>query len=507
MTLILRPYQEDTLKRARIAIRRIKEMLKKAGESRGPRLLIQCPTGGGKTIIATAIILAHLQAIPNPIARFMAHRDFLIDQTSQTFTAHKIDHSFIQAKKWMDNYARVHVCMIPTVSSRLSQYTAIQPTICIWDECHHIAATTWAKIMAAWPNAIHIGLSATPCRLDGKGLDAFFDDMILGPSVAELIELGALSDYRYFAPSSPDLSQVRVMAGEYVTNDLDAEMGKAAVIGNLVEEYAKKARWKKAVYFCTSIKNSIETAEAFGQQGFRFVHLDGSHSPWERQQAARALATGEIHGMTNVALFGEGFDLAAQAQMDVTIEVVGLAKPTKSLGLSRQMVGRVLRPKDEPGIILDHANHLKEHGLPDDHVEWSLKGAEMKVKTDTYECQNCGSQIAKQSLVCRHCGFEHDPVEKLKGNSNGGACEVEHRDGDLEEIDRAMNRRGKQPSQLEEFQCETIEELIDIYKRRGIPRAEELAAQMFTSRARINGGRGWAREQQLHFYKELMGEG
>lgn len=481
--------------KARSALRKIKDRLKREGSTRGPRLLIQCPTGGGKTVLASFITKSHLANVKGARVRFIAHRDFLIDQTAGTFGKLDIDHSFIAQGRWMNDWSAVHVCMVQTTRNRLKKLT--EPTLVIWDECHHLAAASWAAIMEAWPNATHIGLSATPVRLDGKGLDAFFDDMVLGPSVAELIKLGALSDYVYYAPSSPDLTGMHMRMGDYVHAEIDEEMGKAVVIGNLVEHYGKLARGRKGVYFCTSIKNSKETADAFNAAGFRFIHLDGDHSAWERQQAAQALARGDLDGMTNVNLFGEGFDLAAQAGMDVTVEVVGIARPTKSLGLSRQMIGRVLRPKREPGIILDHAGHVQEFGLPDDEVEWSLKGV-VKSAPATVQCDGCGAMIARNSIVCKHCGhvIERDYVKPDKGNGR----EVEYRDGELQEIDREAIRKAKK---LEEWQCGSIGEFIDLAKRRGYKYPEQWAAHMWTAKERRKRAKEHAVKQQLNFYEQV----
>lgn len=500
----LRPYQDKLIGEARAALRKIKERLKAQGIKRGPRLLIQCPTGGGKTVLAAFIVMSHLANVQGGLARFMCHRDFLLDQTAGTFGDAGIDYSFIANGRWMNNFTPAHICMIPTVTNRVERY--VKPTLVIWDECHHIAAKSWNKIMLAWDDATHIGFSATPVRLDGKGLDAFYDDMIIGPSVEELIRIGALSDYTYYAPSSPDLTALHTRMGEYVQNEVDEEMGKAVVIGNLVEEYAKKAKNKKAVYFCTSIKNSLETCEAFKGQGFRFIHLDGESSSWERGQASIMLAKGEIDGMTNVALFGEGYDLAAQARQagwtgtPPTIEVVGIAKPTKSLGLSRQMIGRVLRAKDYPGIILDHAGHLKEFGLPDDEIEWSLKGIEKTAKTATYQCENCGAEVNIQSPSCKACGHVHDKDE-VKRKGAGGGREVEFKDGDLQEIDRDAIRKSKK---LEEWQADSLAALIDIGKRRGYGFPEQWAAKMWTLKQRRNAASEHAAKQQMSFYDEVM---
>jgi superfamily II DNA or RNA helicase len=494
----LRPYQEEVIDEARVKLRKIKEALKRKMIDRGPRLLIQCPTGGGKTVMAAFICKGVVER--GKSVAFNCHRDFLVDQTSKTFSSLGIDHSHVAAGRWYDPWALTHVNMVQTLGNRLKKVTA--PSLCEWDECHHIAASTWAKIMEAWSASTHIGFSATPIRLDGKGLDAYFDDIVIGPSVSMLMEIGSLSDYRYFAPSSPDLTALHTRMGDYAQGEIDEEMGKAVVIGNLVEHYAKRARGLKAVYFCTSIKNSLDTAAAFNGAGFRFIHLDGNSSAWERKQAAQMLARNELDGMTNVDLFGEGFDLAAQAEMDVTIECVGLARPTQSLGLSRQMVGRALRPKDYPAIILDHAGHLQNHGLPDDPVEWSLKGAIKKETKSVLQCDGCGAALKRDAIKCLNCGATLELPDR-KASAGGGERLVEFRDGELEEIDRKAARDTKK---LEEWQAGSIGELEDIGKRRGYENPEAWAALMWKARTRREKAKGHAAKQQFDFYAKLMQE-
>jgi superfamily II DNA or RNA helicase len=446
---------------------------------RGPRVLLQCPTGGGKTVIASFI--TQQRVMRGGTVRFMCCRDFLVDQTSGTFNETGIKHSFMANGRWTNVWDPVHVCMIQSMKKRLAAHGA--PHMAIWDEAHHIAARTWKETMEAWGPATHIGLSATPCRADGKGLDAYFDDIVIGPSVAHLMDIGALSQYRYFAPTSPDLSGMHTRMGDYVQSEIDDEMGKAVIIGNLVTHYAKHARGMKAVYFCTSIKNSMETVAAFNQKGFRFIHLDGDHSSHERGQAALALARGDIDGISNVALFGEGFDLAAAAsqaagrRVDVTIDCVGLARPTKSLSLSRQQIGRALRPKPYPAIILDHAGHLKEFGLPDDDVEWTLSGGKRSNPVKYIECENCGCANPSTAFECVNC---HATIErKSRGGAAGAVREVEHVDGELQEIDRAAARRR---ANMEQGQARTIEDLIALATRRGYKRPEAWAGHIWQAR-------------------------
>lgn len=389
--------------------------------------------------------------------------------------------------------------MVQSIKSRLKKLS--EPDICIWDEAHHIGAAGWAAIMAAWPNATHIGLSATPIRLDGKGLDAFFDDIVLGPSVHWLIQNKFLSDYRAYAPSSPDLTGLHVRAGDYAKDEIDEVMDKAVIIGDMVRHYRQYASGLKAVYFCTSIAHSEHTALAFQQAGYRFRHLDGSHSTWERKQAAAMMANGELDGFTNVDLFGEGFDLAAQAGMDVTIECVGLARPTQSLGLVMQQMGRALRPKDRQAIILDHAGNIAKHGLPDDDREWSLTGVEKK-ETQVVQCDGCGAMVPAQAIVCRHCGVKLREV-KARAPSMGGRM-VDQKDGDLQEIDKDRVRKAKK---LEEWGCNSLDEFIDLGRRRGYKDATKWAAFMWTDKRRRKEAREFEAKQQIDFFSNEIAAG
>lgn len=493
----LRPFQTEIIREARVKLREIKARLAAAGEKRGPRLLIQCPTGGGKTVLSAFITKSAVDNGNVPV-RFLCHRDFLVDQTSQTYGRLSLDHSFIAAGRWYNQYTPVHIGMVQSIKSRLARVS--RPRIVLWDEAHHIGAASWAAIMAAWPEAIHIGLSATPLRLDGKGLADWFDDIVLGPSVSWLIQHGYLSDYIAYAPSSPDLSQLHSRGGDYVAAEVDDLMDRAVLIGDMVRHYRQLAHGKKAVYFCTSIKHSQHVAATFNASGYRWAHLDGSDESWYRRKIALQLATGELDGVSNVDLFGEGYDLSAQAGMDVTIECVGLGRPTKSTGLFLQQVGRGLRPKDSKAVILDHAGNIAQHGLPDDEREWSLAGVK-KAVTATAQCEGCGAFSPANTVVCRHCG--HKMRESKQRAAAGPGRTVEEIDGDLQEIDKDAVRKAKK---LEEWHCTSLQEMIDLGKRRGYKDAVKWAGLMWTAKRKRKDAREYARKQQMDFYSDLMME-
>lgn len=459
MSIVLRDFQSDIIERTRIELRSHRSVL------------IQLPTGGGKTVLSAFMMRsARLKGLR---AWFICHRDFLVDQTSQTLEKVGLDHAFI-ASGWPWHSAHpTQICSISTLVKRL--HLVEPPDLIVWDEGHHIAAGSWAKVMAWASKTRHILLSATPVRLDGRGLDEYAGAMIRGPSPRWLIDNGYLSKYRAFAPSIPDLTGVHSRMGDFAKGELGEAMDRSAIIGDMVRHYRDLSAGKRAVYFAVSVKHSEHIAASFNEAGIPAMHLDGTTPSSERGRAARALARGELQVLSNVELFGEGYDLSAQAGMPVTIEAVGLARPTQSLGLHLQQIGRALRPKDEPAIILDHAGNLMRHGLPDDEREWSLAGADKKAKTESAGVKTCVECFGVHDAflkTCPYCG--HAPKAAPMA-----AREVEQVDGVLEEVDPVALREARK---REERAAESIEDLMTLGKKRGYSHPVQWAAHILSIR-------------------------
>lgn len=357
--LTLRDYQSDIIARTRDELRRHRSVL------------VCSATGSGKTALAAYMIARASER--GKRCWFMTHRDFLLTQTSAALDTAGVPHGFVAAGREFNPYQRVAVCSVDTLRRRLDRLTP--PDLIIWDEVHHIAAKSWGAVYQWAANARHIGLSATPARLDGKGLSAFFGALVCGPTVRWLIDHGFLSGYRAFAPGgAPDLTGVGKRAGDYVTRELAGVMDTGQIAGNIVSTYQRLANGLRAIYYAVSVDHSRHLVEQFRAAGVAAAHLDGASSSQERSAAARYFASGRLAVLGNVELFGEGFDLAASAGRDVSVEAVGLCRPTQSLTLHLQQIGRALRPKSEPAIILDHAGNCMRHGLPDDDRAWSLDG-------------------------------------------------------------------------------------------------------------------------------------
>jgi superfamily II DNA or RNA helicase len=279
------------------------------------------------------------------------------------------------------------------------------------DECHHAPANTYRKIIEGYPNATLLGLTATPCRGDGRGLGGIFDTIIECPQVAELITHGFLVKTRVYAPVDPDLKGVRTQAGDYVESQLADRMDQPKLIGDIVTHWHRYGERRKTVAFAVNVSHSVHLRDEFIKSGVRAEHIDGTTPKRERDASLARLATGEIELVTNCMVLTEGWDMPE-------VGCCILARPTRKMGLYRQMIGRVLRPaEDKPdAIILDHSGAVFRHGFAEDPVEWVLspdhraespmhaKRCEHGSASRLLECSRC-SAIRIAGEPCPACGF------------------------------------------------------------------------------------------------------
>lgn len=439
----LRDYQQAIIDKARRALTRHK------------RVLIQAPTGAGKTVLASFI----MQSVAERGQRgfFICHRRELIDQTSGTFAKFGIPHSFIAAGYSHDPTRLVQICSVDTLKNRLGKVT--RPDLCIWDEAHHLAAGGWARVHDCYSDAFHVGLSATPERLDGQGLRPWFDTMVLGPTVYDLIESGQLAKYRLWSMPPPDMSQARTRFGEYAKADVAAAIQDSQVMGDAVTHWKKHAFGRKTIGFAVSVEQSEQMVQRFVGAGISAVHLDGSTPTSERKEKLRDFALGHIDVVWNVNLFSEGFDVSANSGIDATVGAVIDMSPTKSLGRWLQRCGRALRPQDE-AVILDHAGNALRHGLPCSPRDWSLD-SKPRVKRS-------GDAVAGPSVtICKKCYFAYSPTMYDRcpccGHREPDGFFRPPIDGELEELKRTDARIKRK----EQSNARTMEELIRIGVQRG----------------------------------------
>lgn len=454
----LRPYQERIIAEVRQAI---------ASGCRAP--LVVSPTGSGKTVMFSHI--ADGAGRKQKRVWILVHRAELVDQTSRTMREIGIPHGVIAAGWPIDPLPHVQVVSVQTVVRRTGGL--IPPDVIIVDECHHAAAGTWGKILNAFPQAIRLGFTATPERLDGRGLSNAFDALIRGPEVAWLIEQGFLTQPKYFAPPNQlNLEGLQVRGGDYARDELAKEMDKPTITGDAVGHYQRICPGVPAVAFCASVAHAEHVAQAFAAAGYRAATLDGTLDRVERRRRVRALANGELQVITSCEIISEGFDIPL-----VTAAI--LLRPTKSLGMHLQQVGRVLRiaPGKERAIILDHVGNCLRHGLAEEEREWSLEGRPKKKRKSGDEesppvrqCPECYA-CHVPAPICPECGHLYEAKKR----------EIEQQDGELVELNAAW--MAKQRRQ-EQGQAQSYGDLVKLGIARGYKNAHFWAKRVWNSRNR-----------------------
>lgn len=422
------------------------------------RILVQAPTGSGKTALCTNMI-ASCEA-KQFRSWFIVHRRELINQSLKAYDKGGLSPSVISAGFPMDDRYLSQICSINTLIRRLDK--AKPPKLIVHDEAHHVPAKSWQKIIHEYPDAFHVGLTATPCRLDGKGLNDFFDEMVLGPKVNWLIEEGWLSPYKYYAPSNINLTGVRTRMGDFAKGEIESVVNDNAIIGDAVANYIKYCNGKRCIVFCVTIAHSKHVAQSYCDANIPAWHVDGETPQAERDWAIKEFKAGRIKVLCNVDLFGEGFDVPA-------IEAVQLLRPTQSLGLFLQQVGRSLRPVEDKtrAIILDHVGNWERHGLPDEDREWSLEGAPVKSKNEisTKQCPKCYNVQPVGRKSCQACGFTFP-------KQAGGGREIVEAEGELNEVTPEM---AKFIRKREQGAARTLEDLIQLGIKRGYKSPERWA--------------------------------
>lgn len=392
MTTELRPYQVDAIAQLRKAF--------KANR----RVLYQLPTGGGKTVVFSW--LAQQVASRGKRVMILAHRRELVAQASAKLDDAGVPHGIIDAShKGVSPYP-VNVASVMTLRRRLDDYPD-PPDMVVVDEAHHAVAGSWDAILSRYSTSLILGVTATPERLDGKGLISHFDDLVLGPSVRELIQGGYLANYiAYRRPGAAlDLSGVYTVAGDYDPAQLSQLMSNVKLVGDALDHYRQHAAGKPAIAFCVTVSHAEGVAAQFRAGGLRAFSVDGTMGKEERAQRIGGLADGSTEVLTSCMLVSEGLDIPG-------VGAAILLRPTQSLALYLQQVGRTLRPKADgsEAILLDHAGLMDRHGMPCDERGWDLMGrpqqkkklADTEVQVQT--CFSCYATVSSACITCPHCG-------------------------------------------------------------------------------------------------------
>lgn len=426
-----------------------------AGWASGARnVLGVLPTGGGKSIITSDIVLDNSRQNLQQVV--IAHRTELVSQMSLHVARRGIAHQIIAPKTVAKNIAGEHfkelgqsfvrpnalctVAGVDTLKARAASLYAWSNQVDRWviDEAHHVLKENkWGFAVELFPNAFGLGVTATPRRADGKGLgahhDGVFEYMATGPDMRELIELGALTDYEIVVPVSDFKIDENAVApsGDFSQKKMREASQQSHIVGDVVVEYLRHATGKRAICFATDVETAHEIAAKFNASGVAATAISAKTPTEVRNDAITRFRDGRYTILVNVDLFGEGFDVPA-------CEVVIMARPTASLAVFLQQFGRALRtaPGKTHGLIIDHVSNYKRHGLPDKPHYWSLdrrdkRAAKEKDPEDIelIPCANCSRPYEKCKPACPHCGFEPAQLTPVRTGP-------EMVDGDLMLLDR-----------------------------------------------------------------------
>jgi superfamily II DNA or RNA helicase len=453
----LRPYQDAAVEKIKDAYRRKKR-----------RVVYVLPCGGGKTIVFTVIGQGASRKQKRVTAA--AHRRELIKQISNKLTAFDVDHGIIKSGYPEEYEKNIQVASIQTLYQRED---VPAPNMFIYDECHHSISPSAQEILARYPDAILLGVTASPIDL-GK----FYDEMIVGPSVRELIDDGYLVPYRVFAPAP-----VAVLRGVDYDNldQVETAMNKRVVTGNAIDHYKRIADALPAIVYTVRIKHTLEVAEQFQQAGYGFFAVDGTMKEGQRKEIFDNYNSGKIQGIVSCDIVNEGTDLP---RATVGIQL----RPYRSQILAIQQPGRLSRPFYADGMPLDTAeqrraaiassvkpcsylldcvDNVSIFGLPDDLIEWSLtmppKNLSRQGQSGIMQCKQCDA-VFPPAQKCPYCGYD-PPVQERK---------LKYTEGELVEMTRAAVAERKKAAEDERLRlrreigmAKTMADLVAIEKQRG----------------------------------------
>ena len=411
----LRSYQVEAINQLRQAILN--------GHS---RIVLQLATGGGKTTIAAEMIRKANEKGKKCL--FLADRIELVEQTSKRLDYENIDHGIIMA-----NHPRYKPNAINQVCSpqTLARRTIPNADLVIIDECH-VAYNVHRKMMQALPNAVFIGLSATPFT---KGLGKMYSNLVIGAPTSRLTNEGYLVPTKVFAPSKPDLTKIRTIAGDYDEKELFARVKKPKLIADIVDTWVKRGENRPTIGFAVNVMHSQYLCEQFKDKGIRAAHIDSYMSKTDREQIVKDFKSGYIKVLFNVGILDKGFDYPEASCLI-------MARPTKSLMVYIQQAGRVLRTHENKvdAIILDHAGNTESHGFVTDELPEVLDdGIKKKNVVQTKEkpkgeiCPSCSFVKAPKVWKCPCCGFAAIKKDSGIATEQGELLEVSRKRTNIED--------------------------------------------------------------------------
>jgi len=442
------------------------QQIRQAYQQRHRAVLFVLPTGGGKTVVFSHI--AEQAASKGSRVGVLVHRQELLRQASASLASLDVPHGLIAANRSMDLSQPVQVASVQTLARRLHKLPPGMFQLLVVDEAHHSNAGTWAKVLAHFSAARVLGVTATPIRCDGRGLGEWYSHMVMGPTAAWLTENGPepgrtyLAPARVLAPPGPSLVGIRKRMGDFDMSQAGEVLQAGQAMGDCLAHYRRYLDGQTAIAFCCSIAHAEAVADLFNRNGVAAASIDGTMDSQTREQLLADLGAGRLKVLTSCALIGEGVDVPSVAGCI-------LLRPTQSVSLHLQMIGRCLRP--QPGkqaVILDHVGNVLRLGHHLEERDWSLAGTpkqDREKAPSVKVCPQCFAAMPSAKTVCPDCGHQFTPERR----------ELQHVDGELVEVQRREAKR-------EQSRATTVEELIAIGKRRGMKNPRGWARHVMAAR-------------------------
>lgn len=387
---------------------RVLDAVKRSVVGGKKRILVVLPTGAGKTHVMASIA----QGCINKDNRVLAlmHRRGLVDQMIERFDECGIKSGCIMAGIDTDLQRQCQVASLWTFSRRvaIASHFRVDAQVLLIDEAHHTLNNTYKKVLPKYSDSLVIGFTATPTLSSGVGLGEYFDDLINVVPMQELLDKEYLVPGAYYGPSEPDLSSVPIKLGDYTKKGLDKKLNTPKIIGDVVQSYLQYGQDKTAMCFAINRKHALALSIEFNRNGVAAEYLDAHNSDEERQEVIDRLKAGDTRVVCQVALYTEGTDIPE-------LECIIIARPTRSLGLHRQIIGRGARPNKGKYsfTVIDHGGNVLRLGYYEDEIDWKLNNKKCsnnnvsrKINKEKviHTCDFCKSLITGK--ICATCGNE-----------------------------------------------------------------------------------------------------
>ena len=364
------------------------------------------PTGGGKTIVFSEVARG-ARAKGNRVL-ILVHRREILEQTLSKLWSFGITAGQI-APGMPQTHELVQVAMVQTLRNRLARIP--RPDLIVIDEAHHaLADNTWGKVLAYWRDVPRLGVTATPERLDGRGLGESFDTMIEGPSIHTLIADGWLSVPVIYRPPNEVVERFHVKRGDFDKTEQTEAMSRKTIVGDVIEHYREHLNGAPTVAFCVSVDHAKLMAEQFRQAGYRSEAIWGNMERRKRDAIIGGMRDGSMQVVCSCDVISEGVDVPAMAGAI-------LLRRTMSLAVYLQQAGRALRvdPGKKRAVILDHVGNYYLHGHVLAERQWSLDSGKRDPRKEepptTTTCPKCYGVWPGRPRTCPSCGHSFTEAE------------------------------------------------------------------------------------------------